>query len=329
MKAVVAHRYGSPDQVLSVEHIDPPVPGDTDVAVRAHASSVNPADWHLIRGEPRIARLQLGLRRPKEEILGCDVAGTVESVGARVTRFRPGDEVVGITFMRGFAAFAEQVRVPEDCLVAKPAGLSFEQAAVVPLAGLTALQGLRDHGHLSSGQRVLVVGASGGVGTFAVQIAKALGAEVTGVCSGRNVEMVRSLGADHVVDYAQDEFTRGDDRYDLVLQVAGTTSASALRRVLTDDGILVQITGDSPGRWLGPVGRMVRARLLSTVVRQTLTSFTIEPSGDDLLELVKLIEAGEVTPVVHRTWPLAEVADALLFLETGHTPGKVAISHTT
>ena len=328
MQAIVAHEYGPPDEVLAAKDVDPPVAGDHDVVVRAQASSVNPADWHLIRGEPRIARLQIGLRRPKHPVLGCDVAGQVHAVGKDVTTLRPGDEVFGSPFLRGFGAFAEHVRVPQECLAPKPAGLSAEQAAAVPLAASTALQGLRDHGRIEAGQRVLIIGASGGVGTFAVQIAKSFGAEVTGVCGTTNVELVRSLGADHVVDRTKGDVTRGGQRYDLVLQVSGTSSPTDLRRVLTPAGVLVQISGDSDGRWIGAVSRMVAARLSSPFVRPTMVGFTVKPNSDDLQHLANLVEAGTVTPVIDRTYPLSEVPQALHYLESGHARGKVVITHT-
>jgi NADPH:quinone reductase-like Zn-dependent oxidoreductase len=328
MEAIVSRRYGPPDEVLAPEDLAPPVAAHDDVVVRVEASSANPADWHLVRGEPRIARLQLGLRHPKHQVLGCDVAGRVEAVGRDVTTFRPGDEVFGSPFMRGFGAFAELVRVPVDCLAPKPARLSFAQAAAVPLAALTALQGLRDHGRIAAGQRVLVIGASGGVGTFAVPIAKSFGAEVTGVCSTRNVDLVRSLGADHVLDHTAVDVTdpAAGGPYDLVLQVAGATPASALRRVLTPTGRLVQISGDGGGRWTGPVGRMIRSRLLAPFVGQTITSFTVAPNAADLEHLAALVEAGTVTPVIDRTYPRREVAAALLYLETGRAQGKVVIA---
>jgi NADPH:quinone reductase-like Zn-dependent oxidoreductase len=328
MQAIVAHEYGPPDEVVASDDVDPPVAGNHDVVVHAQASSVNAADWHLIRGEPRIARLQLGLRRPKNQILGCDVAGKVHAVGKAVTTLQPGDEVFGSPFMRGFGAFADYVRVPQECLAPKPASLSAEQAAALPLAASTALQGLRDHGRLAPGQRVLVIGASGGVGTFAVQIAKSFGAEVTGVCSTRNVDLVRSLGADHVVDRTKEDVTRSGQRYDLVFQVSGTSSPSALRRLLTPAGVLVQISGDSDGRWIGAVTRMVAARLSSPFVRPTMVSFTVKPNSDDLQHLASLVEAGTVTPVIDRTYPLNEVRQALHYLESGHAQGKIVITHT-
>ena len=326
MQAFVTRAYGPPADVLRPVELDVPACGDDDVVVRVHATSVNPADWHLLRGEPRIARLQLGLRRPRASVLGCDVSGTVHAVGAAVTAVRPGDAVYGSPFMRGFGAFAEYVRVPADCVAPRPPSLSHEQAAALPLAALTALQALRDHGRAGPGRSVLVLGASGGVGTCAVQIAVALGAEVTGVCSTRNVELVRSLGATHVVDRTREDVTAGGRRYDLVLQVSGRHGPGALRRLLTPRGVLVQLSGDSSGRWLGPVGRMVRARLLSRFVGQTLTSFTVRPDAADLRALTELVEAGRLTPVIDRTYPFAELADALRYLEGGHARGKVVVA---
>jgi len=325
MKAIVQDRYGSPGGVLELREIDKPALEDTAVLVRVHASSVNPADWHFMRGTPYIMRAQSGLRRPKASVLGCDVAGQVEAVGRDVATFQPGDEVFGDLCMRGFGAFAEYVSAPEDLLALKPAGLSFENAAAVPLAGGTALQGLRDHGRVEPGHKVLIVGASGGVGTFAVQVAKALGAEVTGVCSTRNVDMVRSLGADHVIDYTREDFTEGGQRYDVILQLAGTTSPSECRRALTPEGTLLLSSGESDGRWIGPVDRVIKALVLSPFVKQKLVSFTAKPGGENLRSLSELIEAGKVTPVIDRTYPLSEVPAALEYLEEGHAQGKVVI----
>ena len=326
MKAIVCDGYGAPDEALRFTDIEPPTVGDDEVLVRVHAASVNPADWHLIRGKPYIARLQMGLRTPSFTVPGCDVAGRVEAVGKGVTAFQPGDEAFGSSFMRGFGAFAERAAVPEHVLALKPANLSFEQAAAVPLAGLTALQGLRDHGRIEPGHRVLIIGASGGVGTFAVQIATSLGAEVTGVCSTRNLDMVRSLGAHHVIDYTAEDFAAGGQRYDLVLQAAGTRSPSDCRRALTHRGTLVQISGDSDGRWIGPVGRVITARLLSPFVSQRMVTFTVRPNWQDLQTLKQLIKAGEVTPVIDRTYSLGEVPDALRYMEEGHTQGKTVIT---
>jgi len=325
MKAIVRDKYGPPD-VLELKDIDKPVLGDDEVLVRVHATSVNPADWHLLRGEPYIARLQLGLRKPKDRVLGCDVAGRLEAVGKDVTMLRAGDEVFGSPFMHGLGAFAEYVCVSEGLLASKPATLSFEQAATVPLAAMTALQGLRDHGRIEAGHRVLIVGASGGVGTFAVQIAKYFDAEVTGVCSTRNVEMVRSLGADHVIDYTREDFTQSGQKYDLIFQLAGTRSPSECRRALTSDGTLVLSSGESDGRWIGPVDRIIKALVLSPFVSEKMASFTVKPDRDDLQFLRQLIEAGTLTPVIDSTYPLAEVPEAIRYLEKGHARGKVVIT---
>ncbi|MBI3972065.1 MAG: NAD(P)-dependent alcohol dehydrogenase [Chloroflexi bacterium] len=326
MKAIVQDKYGSPEAVLKLQDIEKPVVKDDEVLVRVRAASVNPADWHLMRGKPYIARLQIGLRRPKDTVPGCDVAGQVEGVGKNVTMFQPGDEVFGSPFMHGFGAFAERVCVSEDLLAVKPANLSFDHAAAVPLAALTALQGLRDHGRIEPGHKVLIIGASGGVGTFAVQIAKSFGAEVTGTCSTRNVELVRSIGADHVIDYTQEDFTQGRQRYDLILQLAGTRSPSDCRRALTPKGTLVLISGESSGRWIGAVDRIVKARALSPFVSQTMVSFTVKPNKEDLQVLKELIEAGKITPVIDRTYPLSEVPKAIRYLEEGHARGKVVIT---
>src|SRR5919107_2403910 len=258
MKAIVYHQYGSPD-VLEITEVEKPTPGDDEVVLKVHAASVNPADWHLLRGTPYIARLQFGLRKPKDRVLGCDVAGHIEAVGKNVTMLEPGEEVFGSPFMHGFGAFAECVCISEDLLAPKPATLSFEQAAAVPLAASTALQGLRDQGRIEPGHKVLIIGASGGVGTFAVQIAKSLDAEVTGVCSTRNVGMVRSLGADHVIDYTREDFTQRDQRYDFILDNVANHSPSEGRRALTPKGTLLLSSGESSGRWIGPVGRIIKA----------------------------------------------------------------------
>jgi NADPH:quinone reductase-like Zn-dependent oxidoreductase len=326
MKAIVYHQYGSPD-VLEITEVEKPTPGDDEVVLKVHAASVNPADWHLLRGTPYIARLQFGLRKPKDSVLGCDVAGQVEAVGKNVTMLRAGDEVFGSPFMHGFGAFAEWVSVSEGLLAPKPATLSFEQAAAVPLAASTALQGLRDHGRIEPGHKVLVIGASGGVGTFAVQIAKSFDAEVSGVCSTRNVEMVRSLGADHVIDYTREDFTQsGQKKYDLILQLAGTRSPSECRRALTPKGTLVQISGESDGRWIGAVDRIIKALVLSPFASQKMASFTVKPNKEDLRFLKQLIETGTLTPVIDRTYSLSEVPEAIRYLEEGHTRGKVVVT---
>ena len=282
MKAIVQDEYGPPGDVLELQDIDVPPVEDDAVLVRVRATSLNPADWHLMRGKPYVARLQFGLRRPKDAVAGCDVAGHVEAVGKNVSAFRPGDEVFGSPFGHGLGTFAERVCVSADLVAVKPANLSFDHAAAVPLAALTALQGLRDHGSVKPGQRVLIIGASGGVGTFAVQIAKCFGAEVTGVCSTRNVDLVRSIGADHVIDYTQEDFLQSGLRYDLILQIAGTHSPSDSRRALTSKGTLLLISGDSDGNWIGPVGRVIKALVLSPFVRQKLTSFVVKPNTEDL-----------------------------------------------
>jgi NADPH:quinone reductase-like Zn-dependent oxidoreductase len=323
MKAIAYEKYGSADVLELKEVRKPEIEGDR-VLVRILAASANPYDWHFMRGVPYIARpAAMGVRKPKHTLLGSDVAGEVEAVGNAVTGFRPGDEVFGFV---GEGSFAEYVSAPERLLALKPANLSFQQAATVPLAAVTALQGLRDAGHIRSGEKVLIVGASGGVGTFAVQIAKWYGAQVTGVCSTGNLEMIRSIGADQVVDYTREDYTRNGQRYDLIFQLAGTTSPSAFRRVLTPKGRLVLSSGDSPGRIIGPVGRIIKAVLLSPFVGQTLRPFVAKPSSDDLKFLRELIEAGRVTPVIDRTYPLSEAPDAIRYLETGHTRGKVVIS---
>jgi NADPH:quinone reductase-like Zn-dependent oxidoreductase len=292
------------------------------VLVRVRAASVNPRDWHYLRGLPYIMR-PIGLRIPGDGGLGSDMAGPVEAVGRAVTRFRPGDEVYAFVLAGGFAEYA---RVPENVLGPKPANLSFEQAAAVPLAALTALQGLRDHGRVQPGQRVLIIGASGGVGTFAVQLAKLFGAEVTGVCSTRNLELVRSLGADHVIDYTREDFAGNGRRYDLVFQLAGTRSPAAIRRALTPRGRLILSSGESSGRWAGPMDRIVKAAALSPFVPQTLATFEAKQSRDDLQVLKDLIEAGKLIPVIDRTYPLRETPEALRYLEKGHARGKVVIT---
>ena len=321
MQAITYHRYGPPE-VLELETVDLPALGDDEVLVRVRAASVNPRDWHYLRGLPYIMR-PIGLRIPKDGGLGSDMAGQVEAVGRAVTRFRPGDEVYAFVLAGGFAEYA---RVPENVLGPKPANLSFEQAAAVPLAALTALQGLRDHGRVQPGQHVLIIGASGGVGTFAVQLAKLFGAEVTGVCSTRNLELVRSLGADHVIDYTREDFAGNGRRYDLVFQLAGTRSPAAIRRALTPRGRLILSSGESSGRWVGPMDRIVKAAALSPFVPQTLAPFEAKQSRDDLQVLKDLIEAGKLTPVIDRTYPLRETPEALRYLEKGHARGKVVIT---
>jgi NADPH:quinone reductase-like Zn-dependent oxidoreductase len=325
LKAIVRDTYGSPD-VLELTDIDKPEPGDDEVLLRVHAASVNPAGWHILRGAPYIARIEFGLRKPKDRVLGCDVAGHIEAVGKNVTMLQPGEEVFGSPFMHGLGAFAEWVCISEDLLAPKPAALSFEQVAAVPLAALTALQGLRDQGRIEPGHKVLIIGASGGVGTFAVQIAKAFGANVTGVCSTRNVEMVRALGADHVIDYTQEDFTQSGQKYDLIFQLAGTLSPSECRSALTSNGNLVLSSGESEGRWIGPVDRVIKGFVLSPFVSQKMASFTVKPNREDLQLLKQFIEDGTLTPVIDRTYPLAQVPEAMRYLEEGHARGKVVIT---
>jgi NADPH:quinone reductase-like Zn-dependent oxidoreductase len=320
MKAIVQERYGSAD-VLQLKEIDKPPVGDGAALVRVHATSVNPADWHAISGTPFVARLAFGVRKPKNPVPGTDLAGVVEAVGKDVTKLRPGDEVFGSSV----GAFAEYACTPEDHLVPKPANLTFEQAAAFPIAATTALQGLRDWGQLRPGQMVLVIGASGGVGTFAVQIAKALGAEVTGVCSTRNVEMVRSIGADQVIDYTQQDPLLSGKRYDLIFQLAGTASPSRCRRALTPKGTLVLSSGD--GRFTG-MGRMAAAAVSGPFVSQALVMRVAKLNQADLLALTALIEAGKVMPVIDRTFAFGETPAAVRYCEEGHTRGKVVITVT-
>lgn len=318
MQAIAHDRFG-PADVLVLREVRKPDVKANEVLVRVRAVSANPRDWHLMRATPHIARVVgAGLFKPQNPVLGSDVAGEVEAVGAEVTRYRSGDEVFGDVLAGGFA---EYVSAPEDLLALKPTNLSVEQAATVPLAAVTALQGLRDIGRIRSGQKVLIVGASGGVGTFAVQIAKWFGAEVTGVSSARNLELVRSIGADRVIDYTREDFTRSDQKYDLIFQLAGAASPSDLRRVLTPKGTLVLSSGD-----VGAIGRILMAALLSPFVSQTLRVLTAKPSGADLQFIKELIEAGRITPVIDRTYPLSETADAIRYLETGRARGKVVIS---
>lgn len=319
MKAIVFDEYGSPD-VLRFEEVDTPVVEDDQVLVRVRAASVNPLDWHNVRGEPYVMRAGGGLTKPKNNGLGADVSGLVESVGKNVTEFQPGDEVFGMSVR----TLAEYVRVSRDGIVPKPTNLTFEQAAGVPVGAITALQGLRDKGHIEAGQRVLINGAAGGVGSFAVQIAKALGGEVTGVCSTRNVDLVRSIGADQVVDYTKDDFVKGGP-YDLVFDAVGNRSLADCRRALKPDGTLV-IVGAAAGRWIGPLVAPLKALLLAPLVSQKMVFFISKRSKDDLLFLKDLIEQGKVTPVIDRSYPLSDVAEAIRYLEEGHARGKVVIT---
>jgi len=325
MKAVVYRTYGSPD-VLRLEEIPRPVPNDDQLLIRVRAASVNPLDWHYMEGTPYIARLlEFGLLAPATTRLGVDYAGTVEAVGKNVTGFKPGDEVFG----GKNGALAEYVCVLADrAVVLKPANLTFEQAASVPIAAITALQGLRDRGQVQPGQKVLINGASGGVGTFAVQIARSLGAEVTGVCSTRNLDLVRSLGADHVIDYTKEDFTTGRERYDVILDNVGNRSLNECRRVLNPRGRYIQIGGGglNDGRWFGPLVRVVRTFVLAPFVSQQMGMMLAELNRKDLMVLADLMQSGKVTPVIDRTYRLDEVPDALRYLEAGHARGKVVIA---
>jgi NADPH:quinone reductase-like Zn-dependent oxidoreductase len=322
MKAIVQDTYG-PADVLELRDIDKPEIADDAVLVRVHAAGVDRGVWHLMTGLPYPVRLAgYGLRKPKTQVPGTDVAGVVEAVGKDVIRFQPGDEVFGI----GAGAFAEYARAREDKLVPKPANLTFEQAAVVAISGLTALQGLRDKGRVEAGQKVLIIGASGGVGSFAVQLAKAFGAQVTGVCSTAKVDLVRSLGADHVIDYTRDDFADGQQRYDVILDIGGNASLSRLRTALTPKGTLVITGGETDGRWLGGTDRQIRALMLSPFVSQKLGTFISAQNHEDLVVLKELIEAGKVTPAIDRAFPLSEVPKAIRYVEEGHARGKVVIT---
>jgi NADPH:quinone reductase-like Zn-dependent oxidoreductase len=322
MKAIVRDTYGPPD-VLELRDIDIPELADDEVLVRVHAAGVGRDVWHVMTGLPYPIRLAgYGFRAPKNPIIGSDMAGEVETIGRKVSRFQPGDEVFGI----GKGSYAEYVCAGEDKLAPKPADLTFEQAAVVAIMGSTALQALRDHGKVRPGQEVLIIGASGGVGTYAVQIAKAFGVHVTGVCSTKKVEMVRSIGADHVIDYTREDFAEGDQRYDVILDIGGNSSLARLRRALTPEGTLVIVGGEGGGRWLGGTDRQLRAMMLSPFVGQKLGTFVNKENHEDMLVLKELIESGNVTPVIDRTYPLSEVPEAIRYLEEGHARGKVVIT---
>lgn len=330
MKAIVQDRYGSPE-VLEFRSVDTPVAGDGEVLVEVRAASVNAYDWHVMRGDPYLARLMspawFGLRGPKYKIRGRDFAGRVAAVGANVTGFRPGDEVFGdLGAING--SFAEYVAVPQDQLDHKPTNLTFEQAAAVPLAANTALMGLRDMAQVQPGQRVLINGASGGVGTFAVPLAKAYGAEVTAVCSTRNVELVLGLGADHVIDYTKQNFTRSGQQYDVVFDLVGNHSLGAFRRALTPSGVFLLSGGGTSngGSLVGPMGLYIKAQLMSRFVSHRLVILAEKPSRQNLTALRELIESGKLTPVIDRTYPLPEVAAAIRYVEDEHARAKVVIT---
>ena len=319
MKAIVYRCYGSPD-VLEYVEVEKPIPGDDEVLVKVHAAAVNPYDWHYMRGSPYLMRLGSGLGAPDDTSLGVDFAGTVEAVGSGVDGLQPGDEVFG----GAGAAFAQYVNVQAADLALKPADVTFEQAASVPIAAVTALQALRDKGNLQSGQKVLINGASGGVGTFAVQIAKALGAEVTGVCSTRNVDMVRSIGADHVFDYTKENYTESERRYDLIIDNVGNHSLRANRKVMNPEGTLV-IVGAQKGDWIAPLMRPISALLLNPFVSQNFAMFIAEIRKEDLTYLADLMQTGRMTPVIDRRYPLSEVRAAMEYSETGRARGKIII----
>jgi NADPH:quinone reductase-like Zn-dependent oxidoreductase len=321
MRAITYRCYGSPD-VLTFEDIEKPSPGNGEILVKVVAAAVNPLDWHYVRGTPYFLRLMAGLGAPDDTSLGVDFAGTVEAVGSDVTRFKPGDEVFG----GANGAFAEYVTVAADgAVVMKPAEITFEQAASAPIAAITALQALRDVGKLTAGQKVLINGASGGVGTFAVQIAKSLGAEVTGVNSTRNVEMVRSIGADHVFDYRKEDYTESGQQFDLIIDMVGNHSLSKNRRALTADGNFV-IVGGEKGNWLGPMMAPIKALFLSPFVDQEFAMFVAEMNQPDLETLGELMQDGTVTPVIDSRYPLSDVAAAIRHSEEGHTRGKIIIN---
>ncbi len=323
MKAIVYTKYGPPD-VLNLEEVREPTPRDDEVLIKVHAASANARDWRLLRADPFLVRLNLGLLKPKHNTLGSDIAGRVEAVGGNVKQFQPGDEVFGDLSGGGFGGggFAEYVCASEDALALKPASLTFEEAAAAPMAAVTALQGLRDKGRIQPGQKVLINGASGGVGTLAVQIAKSFGAEVTGVCSTRKSDMVRALGADHVIDYTQEDFTRNGQRYDLILAVNGYRPISDYKRALNAKGIYVMVGGST--------AQIFQALLLGPWMSMTgskkMGALSAKPDQEDLVFVKELVEAGKVMPVIDRRYPLSEVGEALRYLEEGHAGGKVVIT---
>jgi NADPH:quinone reductase-like Zn-dependent oxidoreductase len=322
MKAAVYTGYGPPE-VVQIVDIEKPLPKDGEVLIKVCAASLNPLDWHFLRGTPYLVRVMTGLRKPKDRGLGVDVAGQVEAVGGKVTQFKPGDEVFGAC--RG--AFAEYACASQSALARKPANVTFEQAASVPVAAFTALQGLRDKGHIQPGQKVLINGAAGGVGTFAVQIAKWLGVEVTGVCSTRNLNMVRSIGADRVIDYTQEDFTKMGQRYDLFLDCVGNHSLSACRRVLNPKGTYVPVGGTADRWMIGPLARAIATLVLSWFVSQKLVIFFLaRPNKEDLTVMCELMAAGKVTPVIDKRYSLSEVPEAIRYLEKGHARGKLVIT---
>ncbi|WP_426514765.1 NAD(P)-dependent alcohol dehydrogenase [Dactylosporangium sp. McL0621] len=323
MAAMVQERYGEAEEVLRLATIARPALGDGDVLVRVLAAGVDRGVWHVVAGLPYPVRLVSGLRNPKARIPGTDVAGRVEAVGKDVTTLRVGDHVFGVAG----GSFAQYARAAQDKLAPKPKLLSFEQAAAVPVSACTALQAVRDHGRVQPGQRVLIIGASGGVGTFAVQIAKAYGAHVTGICSTTKLDLVRSIGADHVIDYTRtDDITEGRQRYDVIIDIGGNRSLTTLRHALTPHGTLVITGGETDGRWLGGTDRQLRAMILSPFTSQKLDTFIATQNTADLLTIAELIDAGTLTPIIDRTYPLSEVPKAIRHLQDGHARGKVVIT---
>jgi NADPH:quinone reductase-like Zn-dependent oxidoreductase len=322
MKAAVYYEYGSPD-VLKLEEVEKPSFKDNEVLIKIRAASVNAADGHLLKGKPFLLRLESGIRKPKHTILGADIAGQVEAVGNSVTQFQPGDEVFGDISACGWGGFAEYVAVPEKALALKPSNISFEEAAAVPMAAVTALQGIRDHGKIQPGQKVLIVGASGGVGTFAVQLAKSFGAEVTALCSTRNLGMARSIGADYVMDYTKEDFSQNGRSYDLIIGVNGNYSLSEYKRALTPSGMYIGVGGSLAqifeSMLLGPLHSMNGSRKLKSMG-------VAKPRQEDLVVMKDLLEAGKVIPVIDRCYPLSEVPAALRYLGEGHAKGKIVIT---
>ena len=321
MKAAVYVRYGPPD-VVQIADVEKPVPKDGEVLIKVRAASLNPLDWHFLRGTPYAVRLIAGLRKPKVRGLGVDVAGQVEAVGNKVSQFRPGDDVFGSCKK----AFAEYVCASESNLVVKPGNVTFEQAASVPVAAYTALQGLRDKGHIQPGQKVLINGAAGGVGTFAVQIAKSFGANVTGVCSTRNLDMVRSIGSDQVIDYTHEDFTKSARRYDVLLDCVGNHSLLASRRILNPKGIYVGAGGTTDNWMIRPLVRAFVSLLFSLFGSQKLLMILAKPNKQDLNFMREQMESGKITPVIDRRYKLSEIAEAIRYLEKGHARGKVVIT---
>jgi NADPH:quinone reductase-like Zn-dependent oxidoreductase len=320
VKAILRRAYGPPD-LLTFEDIPEPTPGDNEVLVKVRAASVNPLDWHFMRGSPYLMRMGTGAGKPSDVSLGADFAGRVEGVGQRVTQFRPGDEVFG----SGKGAFAEYALAHKNRLARKPARATFEQAAAVPIAGITALQALRDKGRISESRKVLINGAAGGVGTFAIQIARSFGADVTGVCSTKNLDFVRSIGASHVIDYTREDFTQGRQRYDLILDAIGNHSLLACRRALTSHGTYV-VVGGPDGRWLGPLTTLLKVPLLAPWVSQELMMLVASVNTKDLTLLRHQIDTGRMTPVIDTCYSLPEAPEAIRHVETGHARGKVVIT---